>query len=215
MALEVTEVRSSGRSLGSLQASVVRQDEGVEFSVDTPATALHQLSARGRCDGAGHCRAEFSADTAQLATLLRGVQLPRGVARDQPARRRVRSTGPAGLTDVHALGGSFEVSTQGMNAEHQMTARGTLAGGQILLADVQGTGPAPDEVFRGTGRIGLEARDYDVTRGLRARGAGGHRRAVDRACPICARLERRARLCGTPWPGGDGDSRDPARAMAR
>ena len=65
--------------------------------------------------------------------------------------------------DVDALGGSFEVSTQGMNAEHQMTARGTLAGGQILLADVLGTGPAPDEVFRGTGRIGLEARDYDVT----------------------------------------------------
>jgi hypothetical protein len=50
-----------------------------------------------------------------------------------------------------------------MNAEHQLTARATLADGQILLADVQGTGPEPDEVFRGSGRIGLETRDYDVT----------------------------------------------------
>jgi hypothetical protein len=162
MALVVTEVRSSGRPLGSLQASVVRQDEGVDFSIDTPATALHQLSARGRCDGAGHCRAEFSADTAQLSTLLRGVQLPA----EWPATS-LRAAGtldwPAGLTDVRALAGSFEVSAQGMNAEHQMTARATLAGGQILLAEVLGTGPAPDEVFRGTGRIGLEARNYDVT----------------------------------------------------
>ena len=28
---------------------------------------------------------------------------------------------------------------------------------------MQGTGPAADQVFRGNGRIGLVARDYDVT----------------------------------------------------
>jgi hypothetical protein len=32
-----------------------------------------------------------------------------------------------------------------------------------LLADVQGTGPAPDQVFRGNGRVGLVARDYDLS----------------------------------------------------
>jgi hypothetical protein len=35
--------------------------------------------------------------------------------------------------------------------------------GQIVLTDVQGTGPEPDQVFRGQGRIGLLARDYDLT----------------------------------------------------
>jgi hypothetical protein len=162
LALEVTELRSAGRTLGSLQASVRRQDDGIDFSLDTPATALHQVSARGRCDAEGHCRADFSADTAQLAALLRGVPLPA----EWPATS-LRAKGsldwPVGLTDTRALGGTFELSTQGLNAEHQMTARGTLANGQIQLADVQGTGPEPDEVFRGTGRIGLEARDYDVT----------------------------------------------------
>jgi len=162
LALEVTEVRSAGRTLGSLQASVRRQDDGIDFSLDTPATALHQVSARGRCDTEGHCRADFSADTAQLAALLRGVQLPA----EWPATS-LRAKGsldwPVGLADTRALGGTFELSTRGLNAEHQMTARGTLADGQIQLADVQGTGPEPDEVFRGTGHIGLEARDYDVT----------------------------------------------------
>ena len=161
LALEITEVRSADRTLGSLQASVTRQDQGIEFSIDTPATALHQVSARGRCDAGGHCHTQFSADSAQLAALLRGVQLPA----EWPANS-LRAAGtldwPVGLADVHALGGSFEVSTQGLNADHQMTARATLADGQIQLADVQGTGPAPDEVFRGTGRIGLETRDYDV-----------------------------------------------------
>lgn len=162
LALEVTEVRSSEHLLGSLQASVTRKDEGIDFSLDTPPTALHQLSARGRCDGDGRCHAEFSADTAQLASLMRDVQLP---AEWPAASLRANGTldWPAGLADVRVLAGSFQVFTQGLNAEHQMTARGTLADGQILLSDLQGTGPAPDEVFRGTGRIGLEARNYDVS----------------------------------------------------
>jgi hypothetical protein len=162
LALEVAEVRSSGRALGSLQALVTRPDDGIDFSLDTPATALHQLSARGRCDAGGRCRAEFNADTAQLAALLRGVQLPA----EWPANS-LRAAGtldwPAGLVDIRGLAGEFEVSTQGVTAEQQLTGRATLSDGQILLADLQGTGPAADEVFRGTGRIGLAARDYDVT----------------------------------------------------
>jgi hypothetical protein len=42
-------------------------------------------------------------------------------------------------------------------------ANATLADGQIRLANVQGTGPAADQVFRGEGRVGLVARDYDLT----------------------------------------------------
>ena len=44
-----------------------------------------------------------------------------------------------------------------------MTADATLADGQIQLANVQGAGPGPDEVFRGSGRVGLLERDYDLT----------------------------------------------------
>jgi hypothetical protein len=162
VALDVTEVRSAGHTLGSLQAAVMRHDAGIDFSLDTPATALHQLSARGHCDAGGACRADFTADTVQLAALLRGAQLPA----EWPTNS-LRAAGtlewPAGIAEARALGGSFELSTQGVDAGHQLTARATLSDGQILLADVQGTGPEPDEVFRGTGRIGLEARDYDLT----------------------------------------------------
>jgi hypothetical protein len=42
-------------------------------------------------------------------------------------------------------------------------ATAVLADGQIELANVQGTGPDPDQVFRGSGRVGLLARTYDVT----------------------------------------------------
>ena len=67
-----------------------------------------------------------------------------------------------GADVVRSLTGSFDLATEG-EREHQLTARATIADGQILLADVQGTGPAPDQVFRGTGRVGLVARDYDLS----------------------------------------------------
>jgi hypothetical protein len=163
LALHVDQLRYGGREFGALQASIARQGEGMEFSLDTPATALHQLSARGRCEPQGHCQAEFSADTTQLAALLRDVQLPA----EWPASH-LRASGtfdwPVDSADItRALTGSFELSTQGENAEHQLSARASLADGQIQLADVQGTGPEPDQVFRGSGRVGLVARDYDLT----------------------------------------------------
>jgi hypothetical protein len=163
VALDIADVRYGGRTLGSLQASMGRQDDALDFSLDTPPTALHQLSARGRCDAAGHCRADFSADTAQLAALLHGIELP---AEWPAASLRARGSldWPAESVDfTRALAGSFEISAQGASAEHQLSARATLADGEILLADLQGTGPASDEVFRGSGRIGLEDREYDLT----------------------------------------------------
>jgi hypothetical protein len=44
-----------------------------------------------------------------------------------------------------------------------MVANASVAGGQIQLANVQGTGPEADQLFRGSGRVGLTARDYDFT----------------------------------------------------
>jgi hypothetical protein len=163
LALQVDQLRYGGREFGALQASISRQGEVLDFSLDTAATALHQLSARGRCETQGHCRAEFSADTAQLAALLREVHLPI----EWPATS-LRASGtldwPVDSADIaRALAGSFELSAQGLDAEHQLAARATVADGQILLADVQGTGPEPDQVFRGTGRVGLLSRDYDLT----------------------------------------------------
>jgi hypothetical protein len=69
----------------------------------------------------------------------------------------------AGTDIARTLSGTFDLATQGADREHQLTAVATVVDGQILLTDLQGTGPAPDQVFRGNGRIGLVARDYDVT----------------------------------------------------
>jgi hypothetical protein len=44
-----------------------------------------------------------------------------------------------------------------------MVANATLADGEIELANVHGAGPDPTLVFRGSGRMGLVAQDYDLT----------------------------------------------------
>jgi hypothetical protein len=59
--------------------------------------------------------------------------------------------------------GHFDLETEGRDASHQLVANATLANGQIQLANVQGTGPEADQVFRGSGRLGLVSRDYDLT----------------------------------------------------
>jgi len=61
------------------------------------------------------------------------------------------------------LSGRFELETQGRDSSHQMLANATLADGQITLANVQGIGPEADQLFRGTGRVALLAREYDLT----------------------------------------------------
>jgi len=157
-------LRSGNASLGALHASLVREESGVSFSIDTPATAVHQLSAHGRCALEARCRAEFSAETEQLAALLRGVRLP--------AEWPMASLHVSGALDwptepgesfASSLAGTFTLATQGDDPEHQLTAQASVANGEIRLADIQGTGPAADQLFRGQGRIGLVANDYDVT----------------------------------------------------
>ena len=65
---------------------------------------------------------------------------------------------------ARALGGQLRRSQPtGADASTSSCARATVADGQILLTNVQGTGPAADQVFRGNGRVGLVARDYDLT----------------------------------------------------
>jgi hypothetical protein len=59
--------------------------------------------------------------------------------------------------------GQFELETEGRDSSHQLVANATLADGQITLANVQGTGPEADQVFRGAGRVALLAREYDLT----------------------------------------------------
>ena len=59
--------------------------------------------------------------------------------------------------------GRFDLETTGSQDNHQMTALATLADGQIDLANVQGTGPEADLMFRGSGRVALLAREYDMT----------------------------------------------------
>jgi hypothetical protein len=164
LAVQVGALRSGEASLGALRASIVRDDSGVSFSFDTPAATVHQLSAHGRCVSDARCNVEFSADTDNLGALLHGARLP--------SEWPVSSLHAAGALDwpaepgeafARALAGNFTLSTQGADPEHQLSARATVAGGEIMLVDLQGTGPAPDQMFRGRGRIGLVARDYDVT----------------------------------------------------
>jgi hypothetical protein len=164
LAMTVGDLHYADRSLGALHAAISRRDAGVEFSFESPQAAPHQLSAQGTCGAAeNRCRAEFTADTTHLAALLGGAQLP--------AEWPMTSLHAAGELSwpvetagdiARSLAGHFDLETQGADSGHQLLANATLADGQIQLANVQGSGPAPDQVFRGTGRVNLLARNYDL-----------------------------------------------------
>jgi uncharacterized protein YhdP len=164
LALNVADLRHADRSLGAVRAAVARTDADLTFSFESAENAMHRISAQGRCAGIeARCRAEFTADTRHLAALLRGVSLPA----ELPAER-LHASGelawPLASGDLaSALEGRFDLETEGADASHQLVANATLANGQIQLENLQGTGPAADQVFRGAGRVGLVARDYDVT----------------------------------------------------
>jgi hypothetical protein len=163
--ITVDDLRYAGLSLGGLQTRLTRREGGVEFSLKSAAAAPHQLTARGLCASVdARCRVNFTADTRNLAALLGDVRLPA----EWPAeslRAFGELTWPADsqgdLTRV--LAGRFDLETAGKNDNHQMTAVATLADGQIELANVQGTGPEADQLFRGSGRVALLAREYDFT----------------------------------------------------
>ena len=162
LALTIGELRYSGRSLGALHAAIARRDDGIDFSLESPQAALHQLTAQGRCSDS-RCRTQFTADTGHLAALLQGVQLP-----PEWPTETLHAAGeldwPLQADDMtRALTGRFDLETQGGDRDHQLVANASLDDGQIRLDNVQGSGPAPDQVFRGSGRVSLVARNYDLT----------------------------------------------------
>jgi hypothetical protein len=163
--MTVDDLRYAGLSLGGLQSRLTRREAGVEFSLESAAAAPHQLTARGMCASVdSRCRINFTADTRNLAALLGDVRLPAEWPTES-LRAAGELTWPADsqgdLTSV--LAGRFDLETAGKNGNHQMTAVATLADGQIELANVQGTGPEADQLFRGSGRVALLDREYDFT----------------------------------------------------
>jgi uncharacterized protein YhdP len=165
LTMTVGDLRYADTSFGALRAAVARRADNVEFSLESPAAALHRLTAHGECPLAqARCRAEFTADTAHLAALLRGVQLPaEWPAATLHASGELSWASELAADVTRSLTGTFDLETQGTSGDHQLTASASLADGQILLTNVQGTGPAADQVFRGNGRVGLLERDYDLT----------------------------------------------------
>jgi uncharacterized protein YhdP len=164
LALKLAEVRAGEVSLGPLQASLARRGSVLAFSMASAAAAPHQLSAHGDCGADGYCRSEFSADTAQLAALLGGASLPpEWPAAGLQAAGSLDWPMAAAADFANSVTGHFDLATQGTDREHQLSAHANIADGQMLITDLQGTGPAADQVFRGTARVNLVARDYDVT----------------------------------------------------
>jgi hypothetical protein len=164
--MNVDDLRYADNSLGALEATITRRDTGTEFSLESAPSAPHRLAARGACGIAEtRCRIAFTADTQHLAALLRGVQLPaewptEALHADGELTWPVGSLG-GDLTRV--LAGRFDLETQGRDSNHQLIANATLADGRIELANLQGTGPAADQIFRGNGYVALAAREYDLT----------------------------------------------------
>ena len=165
LAMSIGDLRYADRSLGALHASIARHDAGVAFSFESAESAQHQLAAQGACESAnGRCRIEFTADTQHLAALLRETELPAEWP-TETLHAAGELTWPLDAQGdlMRVLAGHFDLETQGRDSNHQMMANATLADGQIELSNVQGTGPAADQLFRGTGRLGLLAREYDLT----------------------------------------------------
>lgn len=163
VALDIADVRLGENTLGALRASFVRRDGELQFRLDSTDGAPHQFTVEGGCIE-GVCRAGFVADTTQLATLLRDVRLPAEWPRESlHAKGEVHWPHDPDAEFPRSLAGHFDFEAQGADSGHAMSADAKLADGQIELANVQGIGPEPDRVFRGRGRVGLIARDYDLT----------------------------------------------------
>jgi hypothetical protein len=163
--MTIDDLRHAGQSLGPLHANLRQRDQGVAFSLESTESAPHQLVANGSCEGAGgECRLDFTADTRNLAAWLRGAQIPAEwptEALHAAGELRWPADARGDLTPV--LSGRFDLETEGRDSTHQMSANASIGGGQIQLTHVQGTGPETDQLFRGSGRVGLTARDYDLT----------------------------------------------------
>jgi hypothetical protein len=163
LSLDIADLRVGDNTLGALRASFVRRDGALRFRLDSADGAPHQFSVDGGCIE-GVCRAGFVADTTQLATLVREARLPAEWPRESlHAKGEIHWPHDPDAEFPRSLAGRFDFEAQGADGGHVMTADARLADGQIELTHVQGAGPQPDQVFRGRGRVGLVARDYDLT----------------------------------------------------
>jgi uncharacterized protein YhdP len=162
LVVDVGELRHSNRALGALEATLARNGGGVEFSLESADGSPHELSATGHCAPGERCQLEFTLETRQLPVLLGDAKLP-----SEWPTQSMRASGELawrGTDDlVRALTGNFELETGGADDSHQLMASAALADGQIELSNVQGTGPEADQVFHGSGRVGLLARTYYLT----------------------------------------------------
>ncbi len=164
LVVQVSQLRQADRSLGALKAELGRRDTGLEFTLESAEGTPHDLNARGACSSQADCRMEFTFGTQQLGSLLAVNELPA----EWPTRSLQVSGELAWRADtsgdfMRALGGRFDIEAWGADDTHQLAASATLADGQVDLANVQGSGPESDQVFRGSGHIGLLARNYDLT----------------------------------------------------
>ena len=170
LTVAISDLRHGGQSLGALDAEIARRAGAVEFSFESRAQAPHQVSVQGTCANtpAGRCDAEFTVATSQLAGLLKTGPMKNGRLPTEWPTETLRATGRISWPgEIHgdlarALSGQFELETRGADAGHQLFASAVFDDGDIRLSNVQGSGPAADQVFRGSGRVGLVARDYDL-----------------------------------------------------
>jgi hypothetical protein len=163
--LDIADLRHVDHSLGAVRAILAQRDAGVQFSLESAEMAPHQIAANGSCARSDQiCRIEFTADTQDLRAFLRDTQLPAEWPTESLHAAGELSWPADAQGDLTAvLAGRFDLETEGRDISHQMSAMATVKGGQIELANVQGTGPEVDQLFRGSGRVGLTAREYDLT----------------------------------------------------
>jgi hypothetical protein len=164
MRVRIGEWRQARRALGALDAALVRRGERLEFSLDSAAGSPHEFNASGACaPQPGDCRLEFTLSTGQLPALLADARLPvEWPAQTLRAAGEMQWPSDASGDITRALRGAFELETQGTDRSHQLVASATLGDGQVDLANIQGSGPQPDQLFRGSGRVGLLSRTYDL-----------------------------------------------------
>jgi hypothetical protein len=163
--VRIGELRHARRPLGAIQAGLRRRAGLVEFNLESAPGARHELNATGACSAdTRRCDLDFTFETPELKDLLAVDDLPR----EWPTRS-LRATGElAWPSDVATeplrhLSGRVDLETRGSVSTHQLAATAVLASGQIELINVQGMGPEADQVFQGSGRIGIAARTYDLT----------------------------------------------------
>jgi uncharacterized protein YhdP len=163
LAISVDDLRHSDRSLGALRAELSRQPEALEYRFESIDGGPHTITGHGKCEQ-DRCAVEFQFDTGQLASLVLVDELPAEWPKESlHASGELRWEPASDLDLTRQLSGTFELEVQGRDNSHQFVSNAVISGGRIQLENLQGIGPAPDEVLRGTGRINLLTRRYDVT----------------------------------------------------